>query len=138
MAGFELIVRPMIIPDIRPAARQSIAPVEADPEKGLVVIRGTSAKTIELPFSYNLQWSAVIRQEVERLYDVQRVYQKVAGDEGGGGSTRAAEGGVNRSNYVDVEVARRITMADGSVFNYGKPLESDSVETIDRNLVRRQ
>jgi 3-dehydroquinate synthase class II len=129
MAGFEVVVRPMIFPNIRPASRPSVVPAETDPEKGLVVIRGASGKTIDLPYSYSRSFTVTYaKKEKERKFDVARIYQK------------QDNGEVNRDNYVDVEVAKRITMKEsgGNVdYNYAPVKPSDNVEILRKDLVRQ-
>lgn len=141
MAGLEVVVRPVIFPDIRPAPRPSVVPAETDPEQGLVVIRGSSAKTIDLPSSYSVSFTVTYAREKQRQFDVARVYQIQARS---GSSSRSASGrsasGVNRDNYVDVEVVKQITLAQqgGNVDYYFAPVEeSDNVEIIRRDVVRR-
>jgi hypothetical protein len=140
MAGFELIVRPMILPGIRPAPRPSVVPAEGDPEKGLVVIRGSSARTVDLPYSYSSHWEVVMASEVERSYDVARVYQQ-EGQEGGSATRSGREGEVNRSNYFDVEVVRRLRMQEGGTevdYHFTPIQASDNVKILKTNLVRRR
>lgn len=140
MAGLEVVVRPVIFPDIRPAPRPSVVPAETDPEQGLVVIRGASAKTIDLPSSYSVSFTVTYATEKKRRFDVARVYQIG----GGSSSSRSASGrsasGVNRDNYVDVEVVKQITLGQqgGNVdYNFAPVEESDNVEIIRRDVVRR-
>lgn len=132
MAGFETIVRPVILPGIRPAPRYSVVP-EADPAKGLAVIRGSSAKTIDLPYSFSVSSSQSRPVEKQRRVDVVRVYQEEAGD-------AVARSTVNRDNYVDIEIANQITMADGaatSPYRYANAGESSNVSILSRNEIRR-
>jgi hypothetical protein len=135
MAGFEVVVRPMIFPNIRPVARPSIVPVATDPAQGLIVIRGASAKTIDLPYSSNTSFTVTFAtKETKRRVDVARIYQKT---DDGGGATRST---VNRSNYIDVEVANQITMLQsGGTFDYDyqRVQASDNVEIIRENVTRR-
>ena len=42
MAGLEVVVRPVIFPDIRPRSRPALPP-EDDPTKGFAVIQGNPA-----------------------------------------------------------------------------------------------
>lgn len=142
MAGLEVVVRPVIFPDIRPAQRPSVVPAETDPEQGLVVIRGASAKTIDLPSSYSVSFTVTYATEKKRKFDVARIYQIG----GGGGSSsrsasgRSASGEVNRDNYVDVEVVKQITLGQqgGNVdYNFAPIKESDNVEIIRRDVVRQ-
>ena len=101
--GFEPIVRPAVIPNIRPAATpKSAAAGAADPTKGVFTIHGTAGKFIELPYSWSANISESNPQETKRRYDVARVYQK------------NDDGTVNRGTFVDVEVANRIWICPDS------------------------
>ncbi len=129
MAGLEVVVRPMIFPGIRPAPRPSVVPAEADPEKGLVVIRGASGKTIDLPYSFSASFTVTYApKEKQRKVDLARVYQKTP------------QGEVNRDNYVDIEAANRITMQQtgGKVDYLYQPIQaSDNVEILRKNIVKQ-
>lgn len=146
MAGFEVVVRPVIFPNIRPAQRQSVVPAETDPEKGIAVIRGSSARTVDLSDSTSFQYNNTHAKEKQRRVDVVRVYQKdEAGDtpddgdseEGGGGGG----GGKKKKNYVDLEVANQITMQDGSgaasIYNYAPVAATANVDILNKNQIRR-
>jgi hypothetical protein len=97
--GFEIVVRPVVFPDIRPAPARSLPPPD-DPEKGFAVIRGNGAKSVSLGYSYSLSWSKSRSMESERRVDEVRVYQM---DD---------DGTVNKDNFVDLEVANRIKMKE--------------------------
>ena len=130
MAGLEVVVRPMIFPAIRPAPRPSVLPAETDPEKGLAVIRGQSAKTIELPYSYSLSWTVTMaRHEIKRTYDKARIYQQ------------DSEGNVNRDNFVDVEIMKKVHMTDdrGDIaeYNYAPVAAGTNVEILEKNKTRK-
>jgi hypothetical protein len=126
MAGFEVVVRPVVFPNIRPAPAQSVAPAD-DPTKGICTIHGSSGKHIDLPFSWSVNTSSSRPQEVKRRFDVARVYQKDDNDN------------VNQDNFVDIEVANRIWMNDGGVqsrYGYSRVQEADNIEIRDRDIVR--
>jgi hypothetical protein len=101
MAGFETVVRPAIFPNIRPAApAQPVAP-QADPTQGLAVITGSSGKSMDLPYSWNVSISQSKRVETKRRVDEVRVYQK------------EDDGTINKDNYIDTEVANKINYRGG-------------------------
>jgi hypothetical protein len=105
MAGFEVVVRPVVFPNIRPPRARVI--VSADtPEKGVATLNGSGTQTVALPYNYSMNFSRAKDhvQEQERVVDTARVYQK----------EQAADGGetVNRANYLDVDAVRRITGVD--------------------------
>lgn len=97
MAGFEVVVRPVVFPDIRPAPARSLPPAD-DPEKGFAVIKGNGAKAMTLSESFSMSMSKSRPMETERRSDEARIYQM---DDAGT---------VNRDNFVDVKAANRIKM----------------------------
>lgn len=98
MAGLEVVVRPVIFPNIRPQPRQSLPPQD-DPEKGFAVIKGQPAQGVGTNYSMSISSSKSKPREVERRFDEVRVYQE------------QDDGTINKDNFVDVEVANRITMS---------------------------
>ena len=101
MAGLEVVVRPVVFPNIRPAPAQSLPPAD-DPEKGFAVIRGNGGKQVDLTNSYSASVSSGSLREAKRRVDVARVYQKTD------------DGKVNKDNFVDIEVANKIWKEGGS------------------------
>lgn len=101
MAGFEVVVRPVVFPDIRPRARQSLPPQD-DPEKGFAVIKGNPAKVVGFTNTWSMSSSKSKPTETSRRVDDVRVYKK---DD---------DGTVDKNTYVDLQVANRITMNHGS------------------------
>ena len=95
--GFEVVVRPVVLPNIRPAPAQSLPPQD-DPDKGFAVIRGNGAKEIGLSNSYSSSTSQSKRRETQRRVDEVRVYQQ------------EDDGTVDRNNFIDTEVANKIWM----------------------------
>lgn len=102
MAGFEVVVRPVVLPNIRPAPAQTLPPAD-DPEKGFCTIRGNPAKEVNLTSSSSSSMSRSHQVETQRRVDVGRVYQE------------NDDGSVNRENFVDVEVANKIKMRSGKM-----------------------
>jgi hypothetical protein len=97
MAGFEVVVRPAVLPSIRPAPARSLPPQD-DPEKGFAVIRGNGANQVGISTSYNASTSTNKRKETQRRVDDARVYQE------------EDDGTVNKENFVDIEVPNKIWM----------------------------
>lgn len=95
MAGLEVVVRPVVFPNIRPTPAR-VLPPEDDPTKGFAVIRGNPGKQVDLTFSTSISTSKSRGVETERRVDEMRVYQV---DD---------DGKVNKKNFVNVEVANRI------------------------------
>ena len=71
-AGFEVVVRPVVFPSIRPVARVFVP--EDAPDKGIAVIGGSGGKLIDLPHSSSVSSSKSRMVEVKRVYDIARVY----------------------------------------------------------------
>lgn len=147
MAGFEVVVRPAIFPDIRPRAKQSLPPQD-DPEKGFAEIKGNPGKVISLSDSLSISSSYSRPTETERRVDDVRVYQQ---DD---------DGTVNRDNFVDLKVANRISMNEGGgddgftvpgdapgvqrskteqgkVYYYKPVEESDNIEIKRKNIIEK-
>jgi hypothetical protein len=126
MAGFEVVVRPAVFPDIRPAPAQSQAPA-SDPTKDIAVIHGSSGQHIDLPFSWSISTSSSRPKETRRRVDTARVYQM---DD---------NGNVNKDNFIDVDVANRIWMNDGNIdqrYNYSRVKEAQNVAIIEVNKIK--
>ena len=141
MAGFEVVVRPVVFPDIRPAPAQSLPPAD-DPDKGFAVIHGNGARQIDLSNSYSASTSSGGgHTETQRRVDTQRVYQK------------DKNGKINKKNYVDVEVPNKIwskgppypippgarpdpLVPSMNINYYTRPTEGDNVEIIKRNMIK--
>lgn len=142
MAGFEVIVRPVILPGIRPAPARSLPPAD-DPEKGICEIKGAGSHPISLSHSTSISWSQSKPKERERRVDEARIYQQ---DD---------DGTINRENFVDIEVANRITSdvptpgddgAGGTValnqpddlIQYYQPIqEAANIEVKRKNVIKR-
>jgi len=100
MAGFETIVRPMILPSIRPAAPPQPVPPQSGSSQGCV-ITGSSGRSVDLPYSWSVSISQSKRIETQRRVDTARVYQK------------EDDGTINKDNFVDVDVANKISYRGG-------------------------
>jgi hypothetical protein len=141
MAGFEVIVRPVVFPNIRPAPPRVLAPVD-DPEEGFAVLSGSGGRLIDLPHSYSWNARSPKQKETSREFDKERIYQTK--DDGGGGSSRAVGGArsgtINRDNYVDVERMTKVWLRDASgmesTITFAIPPSSDNIETLQKGLIR--
>jgi hypothetical protein len=127
MAGFEVIVRPAILPNIRPARAQTLAPAD-DPSKGICEIKGTSPHIVSLSHSMSVSGSETRPQETQRRSDTARVYQE------------KEDGSVNRNNFVDVQVPNKIWMDKGALqgieqSHYKGVQATDSIEITKRNEI---
>lgn len=98
--GFEVVVRPVVLPNIRPQQARSLPPAD-DPEKGWCTIKGNPAKEVNFSTSWSRSTSKSHQVETERRFDEVRVYQE------------EDDGTVNKNNFVDVEVANKIWTRGG-------------------------
>jgi hypothetical protein len=127
--GFEVVVRPAILPDIRPPPAQALLPADA-PDKGIAVISGGGGGVIDLPWSQNSSWSRSRNVEVIRHYAKVRVYAS------------QQDGTYDKSTYIEYEVLTSIEYRengkDVSKFTYAKPTDSPdgSYEIIETGLSR--
>jgi hypothetical protein len=126
MAGFEVVVRPVVFPNIRPARARVAVSVDT-PEKGVATLNGSGTQTVSLPYTYSMSFSRSKnhQHEVERTVDVKRVYQK---DD---------DGKINKQNWIEMEVARKMRTADPSNVHTWTTYETkenpDNVEDVEKN-----
>ena len=132
MTGFEVIVRPVVFPNIRPAPQRVLAPVD-NPEQGLVTLTGGGAKWVGISYGWSVSVTRdAPHKEVKRQYAVERVYQM---DE---------DGNINKENFIDIERLKKIKvktpMPDGTLQDtkliYKDPPKRDNVKLFDDNLSR--
>lgn len=148
MAGLEVVVRPIVFPDIRPAPARSLPPQD-DPEKGFAVIKGNGAKSLTLSDSFSMSMSKSSPTETQRREDEVRTYQM---DD---------DGTVNKNNFIDTRVANKIWTKDGGedvpegalfipggskgakgnsyeiATYYQRQLEADNVEVMRKDIIRK-
>lgn len=121
MSRLESIVRPVVVPNIRPAPARPKAP-DDDAARGVCVLNGSSGGLIDLSISSSDSISRQRSNELKRRYDEVRVYQ------------REDDGTVNRENFVDVEVVNRLWLqaGDGTIqkARFKRVKETDNVEII--------
>jgi hypothetical protein len=143
--AFEVVVRPVVFPDIRPAPAQPVLPAD-DPTQGFATISGNPAKTIQVSESYSSSISSNQRSEVERRVDETRVYQM------------SDDGKVNKDNFVDIDIANRIKMkgaptqkvrdtgttepgmagTEKELYYYDPIKEKDNIEIKRRNIIKKK
>ena len=108
MASFEVVVRPVVFPDIRPAPAQPVPPAD-DPEKGFATIHGNGGHQFTTSSSYSASASSSQRTEIQRREDEARVYQK------------EESGKINKKNFVDIRAPNKIWMKGPPSFNVKTP-----------------
>lgn len=126
MAGFEVIVRPVVFPDIRPSPPRTLSP-ENDPGQGVAVLGGAGMESIQQSYNMQTGWTRSKPGEKERTVTTQRIYQK------------ETDGTINRDNYIDVDVATQFKMLEGDgtekKYFYSAPIETDNIETLEEDKV---
>jgi hypothetical protein len=127
MAGFEVVVRPVVFPNIRPAPPRVLAP-EDDPTQGFATIGGSGGRSIDLPRNWSFSVSRNRpEEEVSRQFDNERVYQV---DE---------QGNINENNYIDVERLKKVRLDSdkGAVkMQYADPPKADNIKTLQTDVTR--
>jgi hypothetical protein len=132
MAGLEVVVRPVVFPNIRPQAPR-VLPALDDPTKGICTIGGGSGNVIDLPHSWSVSLShSEPVKEQKRQVDKERHYQV---DE---------NGNVKKKNFIDVNRLKKVQLAgavrDGLQTKYNlkfsdppPPEVEGSVEVLEAN-----
>lgn len=127
MAGFEVIVRPVVFPSIRPQ-KQRVLPTESDPEQGVCTIEGNSGGIIDLTHTWSVSKSKSMNwKEIARVSDKVRIKQK------------EKDGTINHDNFVDVMAVKSILTArdDGRIHEQRfRPAKAeDNIEIIQANII---
>jgi hypothetical protein len=101
MAGFEVVVRPVVFPNIRPASPRVLLPEDAS-EQGIAVINGSDGKLIDLSASEQSSWTRTHLVEAKRRYDKVRVpYSR-------------PDGSIDWSRYTEFEVIKEVDFFEGN------------------------
>jgi hypothetical protein len=130
MAGFEVIVRPAILPNIRPARQPSLpTPTAIAADQNLVVMSGggSGAKWVDLTTSTSYSMSKSKHVEKKRTFDVERIYHQ---DD---------DGTVNEDQFVDAERLKKIQTSDGISGGqtvYATPPDRDNVKILKTGQTR--
>jgi hypothetical protein len=130
MAGLEVVVRPVVLPNIRPASPR-VLPPEDDPTQGLCVIGGSGGNLIDLPHSWSVSVSRqkATHTEVVRQFDKEKVHQV---DD---------DGKINKKNYVILERLKRVKLATGGEGDikilYAQGPKMGNVTILETDVTRR-
>jgi len=101
MAGFELIVRPAVFPDIRPQAPRTLAPATDDPTQGIAILGGSGGGLIDLTESYSQSWSRSLPAiESRRRVTKVRTY------------FTNPDGTIDTDQWIDTEVMEKVWLHD--------------------------
>ncbi|SRR5580765_3184943 len=136
MSGFEVIVRPVVLPNIRPAAAR-VLPAEDDPAKGIATIGGGGGKFVGISHSTSISFSQQRpHKESTRQFNKERILQ-VAETTAGGATI------MNPENYVEVERLKRVRLetSDGAikVLYADPPLpQPNNIVVLATDVVRKQ
>jgi hypothetical protein len=129
--GLEVVVRPTVFPNIRPAPPRRLAP-EDSPEQGIAVISGSGGKLINLQHSFSVSMSRQKpHKETKRQFDEEKVYQTE--------KDKDEQEQINKDNYIRVERLKRVayqTEQDLIRMNYADPPQRDNVEVIRKDVTR--
>ncbi len=128
MAGFEVIVRPVVFPSIRPSPPRVLPPVN-DPTQGFAVIGGSGGSLIDLTRTFSVSVSRQFAQtEEKRQFNKERVHQ-----------VDSKTGVINQDNYVEIERLKRVRLntSDGAIkMEYADPPPSDNVKILETDVTR--
>jgi hypothetical protein len=149
MASLAPVVRPNVVPNIRPQVSVTDFPPPSqgtqDPNQGRTILTGSEGQVIDLSYNHSRSMTKNRTKEEKRKYDIVRIY-KVTPSGGAAAATRDTTGTIDRNTYVDVEMPHQIQMRErGSkgplrTDNYRKPKAEDypngNVEILEEDLVR--
>ena len=116
-------VRLAVLPSIRPPGADQTASMDL-PEEGIASISGTGGGVIDLTFTVSHSWTRAIHEEATRKYDVVRTFY-----------TRP-DGTIDYNSYVEWEVVREVSFANGDKEAYAKPQIAINMELIAEGLTR--
>lgn len=126
--GFETVVRPAILPNIRPQPARTLR-IEDAPDKGLAVITGGSLSGIvSLSNSESHSWTRQRMVEVKRWFDKVKVF------------AHFEDGTINRDSWFEVEVLTRIEYLENGKETIGQTFapfqNAKDAEIMERDVVR--
>jgi hypothetical protein len=128
MAGFEVVVRPAVFPNIRPNPPRVLPPPDS-PDQGVFTFSGGGGTFVGISYSMSVSISrSKPKQETARQSYRERVHQV---DD---------KGNINKENYIDVERLKKVRMDDeesATKYIYTDPPQADNVETIATDVARK-
>lgn len=116
-------VRLAVLPNIRPPGVDPTAKMDL-PEEGVASISGTGGGVVDLSFNTSGSWSKSGQQETRRIYDKVRI------------AYTRPDGTIDWSNYVEVEVLRKIVWASGDQSEFAGASIGESVQMVQEGLSR--
>lgn len=125
--GLEVVVRPVVLPNIRPTTPRVLAPPD-NPESGIATMSGGGGKFIGTSYSWSVSVSrSKPHKEQARQVNTERVYQM---DD---------QGNINRNNFIDVERLKRVRLDTGKEqvkVLYGSYPQPENVETLETDKTK--
>jgi len=125
--GLEVVVRPVVFPNIRPATPRVLATPD-NPDQGMVVLGGGGSTFVGTSYSYSYSYStSKPHKEKKRQVDKKRVYQK------------EDDGTIKRENFVDIEQMKKVLLEGGKEpqrIVYGKYPDDDNVEVLESDITK--
>jgi hypothetical protein len=131
MAGFEVVVRPVVFPNIRPSRARTALASSDDPEQGKCVLIGGGAKFMGASYNWSVSLSRQLpRTETARQFDKERVYKT------------DKDGTVDKSTFIDLERLKKVRLDRGEEVpirdEYADPPKADNIETLETDVVRNE
>lgn len=127
--GLEVVVRPVVFPNIRPTTPRVLLPSAAGPEQGLAVLSGGGGKFIGTSYSWSVNITkSKPKKEQKRQVDKVRVFQ-----------TDPQTGDIVENNYVDVEQTKKIKLkgeSDTDKLIYGPYQNPDNVKVLEKDITK--
>jgi hypothetical protein len=150
VAGLVPVVRPLVVPNIRPQVSTTDFPQadqQADPGVGRTILTGNDGEVLDLSYNFSRSMQKQRNREEKRKYDIARIYRVIpaaASAAAAPGTTAAPT--IDKSTYVDVEIPHRIQLRERNSKGpqrldvYRQPKAEDypngNVEILERDLVR--
>jgi hypothetical protein len=99
--GLEVVVRPVVFPNIRPTRPRVLAATSDSPDQGMVVLSGGGSTFVGTSYSYSYSYSSSKphKEQKRQVYKV-RVYQE------------NKDGTINKDNYVDVDQMQKVLLTN--------------------------
>jgi hypothetical protein len=132
MAGFEVVVRPAVFPNIRPVPTRSLAP-EDNSESGFATFSGSSGQVIALTHSFSASGSRPVETEFERVVDEVEVSEDNFDTQGGGGGGGGG-GGAKFTTQVAKKIRTRNPDGSTATYNYRPVDETETVIITHKNM----
>jgi hypothetical protein len=129
--GLEVVVRPVVFPNIRPTTPRVLLPSADSPEQGLCVLSGGGGKFVDTSYSFSANISkSAPKKEKKRQVDKLRIFH-----------IDPQTGDVIEDQYIDVEQTKKIRL-DGDKGKepdkiiYGNYATPDNVKVLEKDITK--